>query len=215
MRAPSRSSRLTQPENSWPTVSGVASCRWVRPILTMPANSRGFGVQRVAQFFHRGQQAARGFRGGGDVHGGGKGVVGGLRHVDVVVGMNGLLAAHFAAGDFDGAVGDDFVDVHVGLRAAAGLPDAQREMIVELAGNDFVGGLGDELGFFVGEFAEILIDEGGGFFEDAEGANQFGRHGVFADGEMDQGAGGLRAVVAVGWDFHLAHAVGFGAGGVR
>src|SRR5579859_1864270 len=58
--------------------------------------------------------------------------------------MNGFLAAHRAAGDFDGAVGDHFVDVHVGLRAAAGLPDAQREVLVELSGNDFIGGLDDE-----------------------------------------------------------------------
>ena len=126
--------------------------------------------------------------------------------------MDGLLAAHLAAGDFDGAIGDDFVDVHVGLRAAAGLPDAQREMIVELAGDDFVGGLRDERGFFGGELAEVLIDERGGFFEDAEGADQLGRHGVFADVEVDERAGGLRAVVAVGGDVDLAHGVGFGAG---
>ena len=69
------------------------------------------------------------------------------------------------------------------------------------------------LAFFFGELAEIAIDERGGFFQDAEGANQFGRHGVFADGEMDEGAGGLRAVVAVHRDFDIAHAVGFGAGG--
>ena len=63
--------------------------------------------------------------------------------------MNGFLGAHLAARDLDGAVGDDFVDVHVGLRAAAGLPDAQRKMIVKLAGNDFVGGLRDEIGIFL------------------------------------------------------------------
>src|SRR6476646_7313947 len=74
----------------------------------------GFGVERVAKFFHGGEQAKFGFRGGGDVHGGGKSVVRGLRHIYVVVGMNGLFAAHCAAGDFDGAIRDDFVDVHVG-----------------------------------------------------------------------------------------------------
>src|SRR4029077_18986989 len=88
-----------------------------------------------AKCFGRGDQAASGFGGGGDVHGGGKGVVGGLRHIDVIVGMDGLLAAHCATGDFDCAVADDFVDVHVGLGAAAGLPDAQRKMIVEFSGN--------------------------------------------------------------------------------
>src|SRR6266699_1902023 len=74
---------------------------------------RGFGVERIAKSFDGGKQAARSFRGGGDVHGRGEGVVGRLRHVDVVVGMDGLFGPHFAAGNLDGAVGDDFVDVHV------------------------------------------------------------------------------------------------------
>src|SRR6266852_9373960 len=119
----------------------------------------GFGVEGVADVFHGGEETARGFRGGGDVHGGGKRVVGGLRHIYIVIGMNRLLAAHNAAGDFDGAVGHDFVDVHVGLRAAAGLPDAEREVVVQFAGDDFIGGLGDQCGFFGGQLAEILIDE--------------------------------------------------------
>ena len=68
-------------------------------------------------------------------------------------------------------------------------------------------------GFVGGEFAEVLIDQRRGFLQDAEGADQLGRHGVVADGEVDQRTGGLRAVVAVGGDFDLAHAVGFGAGG--
>src|SRR5436190_1414990 len=59
---------------------------------------------------------------------------------------------------------------------------------------------------------EILIDERGGFLEDAEGANQLWRHNVLADGEVDERAGSLRAVVAVGGDVDLTHRVGFGAG---
>ncbi len=170
------------------------------------------GLNRIADFAHCRQQDARGFGRGGDVHRGGKRVVGRLRHIYVVIGVNGLLAAHFAAGDFDGAIRDHLVDVHVGLRAAAGLVDAQRKMVVELAGDDFVGGLRDERGLFGRKLAEILIYERGGFLEDAEGANELGRHGVFADVEVNERAGGLRAVVAVGGDFDLAHRVGFSAG---
>src|SRR5207245_7014373 len=125
----------------------------------------GFGVQRVAKVFYRGKQAARRFRGGGDVHGGGKRIIGGLRHVDVVVGMNGLFAAHFAAGNFDGAIRDDFVDIHVGLRAAAGLPNAKREVRAEFSLDDFIGGADNEAALFVRELAEVQIDERGGFFE--------------------------------------------------
>ena len=32
--------------NSWPSVIGTASCSWVRPSLSMSANSRAFGRQR-------------------------------------------------------------------------------------------------------------------------------------------------------------------------
>src|SRR6267142_3669624 len=67
----------------------------------------GFGVEGVAKSFDGGEETARGFRRGGDVHGGWKRVVGGLRHIYVVVRMDGLFAAHDAAGNFDGAVGND------------------------------------------------------------------------------------------------------------
>src|SRR5258708_6408603 len=46
---------------------------------------RGFGVERVAKSFDGGKEAASGFRGGGDVHGGGKGIVGRLRHIYVII----------------------------------------------------------------------------------------------------------------------------------
>src|ERR1700730_13189309 len=146
------------------------------------------------------------------MHGGGKSVVGRLRHVDVIIGVNWFFVAYYSAGKLDGPIGDDFVDVHVGLRATAGLPDAQREMVVQFARNDFISGLDDQLGLFCWKLAEVLIDERRGFFEDAEGADELGGHSVFADGKVNQRARSLGAVVTVGGNFHFAHAVGFGAG---
>src|SRR5258708_34726173 len=75
----------------------------------------GFDVESVAQLLYRRQKTPRGFRGSGDVHGGWKGVVGGLRHVDGAVRVNRFLAAHYAAGNFDVAVGNDSGPAHVGL----------------------------------------------------------------------------------------------------
>ncbi len=49
------------------------------------------------------------------------------------LGWIGFLRAELAAGDLDRPVGDHLVGVHVGLGAAAGLPDDQREVVVELA----------------------------------------------------------------------------------
>ena len=67
-----------------------------------------------------------------DVHGGWKGVVGRLRSVDVVVGVNGGFGAQFPAGKFDRTVGDDLVGVHVGLRTASCLPHAKGKVVVEM-----------------------------------------------------------------------------------
>lgn len=81
----------------------------------------------------------------GDVHDGGKGVVGGGASVDVVVGVDGSLGAHLAAEDLNGTVRDDLVGVHVGLGARAGLPDDEGEVVKELAIGNFFGGLLDGL----------------------------------------------------------------------
>src|SRR6185503_7682709 len=98
--------------------------------------------------------------------------------------MNRFLRPQFAARQFDGAVGDDLVDVHVGLGAAAGLPDTQRELVVEFSGDDFIGGLNDKSGFVGGKLAQVLVDQRAGLFQGSKGADQLRRHGVAADVEV-------------------------------
>ena len=66
-------------------------------------------------------------------------VVGGLRHVDVIVRMNGSVLAALGAEDFVGAVGEDFVDVHVVRSTGAGLIDVDDELIAVLPGENLVG----------------------------------------------------------------------------
>jgi len=78
-------------------------------------------------------------------HRGGKRVVGGLCHVDVIVGMNGSLAAQRRACDLTTAVRNDFVHVHIELRSAAGHPDMQRKHVIVLAGQDFFARLYDQI----------------------------------------------------------------------
>jgi len=80
-----------------------------------------------------------------DVHDGGEGVVRGRAHVDVIVGVHRLLGTHLSTENLDRAVGDDFVRVHVGLGARPGLPNDERKVVKQLAGDDFVGGLLDRL----------------------------------------------------------------------
>src|SRR3981081_99032 len=99
--------------------------------------------------------------------------------------MDRLLRPHLTVRKFDCAVGDDFIDVHIGLRTAASLPDPERELIIELSRNNFIRGLSDELSLLGWKFAEILIHQRAGFLENSEGANQLGRHSVAANVEVE------------------------------
>lgn len=102
-------------------------------------------LQSIAQLLKRGQQGVLELDNGSNVHDGGERVVGGSGHVDMVVRVDGLLGAHLAAENLNGAVGDDLVGVHVGLGTGAGLPDDQREVIQQLTLGDLGGGLLDGL----------------------------------------------------------------------
>lgn len=51
---------------------------------------------------------------GGNVKCRGKGIVGGLTHIDMVIGMNGLLLPSFPQ-KHAGMVGDHFIDIHIAL----------------------------------------------------------------------------------------------------
>ena len=97
------------------------------------------------------------------MHDGGEGVVAAGGHVDVIVGVHGLLAAHFSSQQLDGAVGDDFVGVHVALRAGSRLPDYEREVVDEFEACDFLCGLDDCVADF-GVQAVGHVDFCGGAF---------------------------------------------------
>ena len=89
----------------------------------------------------------------------GKGVVGGLRHVDVVVGMDQLVVAALAAEDLDGAVGQHLVGVHIVRGASARLIDIHHEVLVPLAVQYLVGGLDDGVGDVRVEASGVAVGE--------------------------------------------------------
>ena len=132
-----------------------------------------------------------------------------MRHVDVVIRVDRLLAAFLTAGDGDGAVRNDLVRIHVALRARSGLPDAKRKVGVELAGDHLIGGLRNEFAFFFRQLAQVSIRHGGGFFENTQGFDHFGWEDVLADVKMDEGARGLGAPVGVMRNGNLSHGVAF------
>ena len=156
------------------------------------------------KLFHCGEQLVlyRGYR--SYMHCGGESVVGALALVDVVVGVQQLFAC-----DFVTAICDDFVGVHVGLSAASGLPYDQREMLVELAGNNFVASLYDCVELFLGQFAQLVVCLSGCFFENTERMSNFAGHNLAADAEVFVASLGLGSPVFIGGNFHLAHCIFF------
>ena len=148
-----------------PSVSGVASCIWVRPILTMSFQAPALLCDRIAQGGHRRDEPLLHVDGRRDVHGRRERVVRRLRHVDVIVGMNRRLAAERRACKLAAAVGDHLVDVHVELGAAARHPDMQRKHVVMLAGEDLVADLNDQFVALVVEPLAGVVGDGGGFLQ--------------------------------------------------
>ena len=90
----------------------------------------GFAGNRIVERLDGRHQALLRRDGGGDIHRRGKGVVGGLRHVDVIVGMDRRLAAERRAGKLAAAIGDHLVHVHVELRTAAGRPNMEGKHVL-------------------------------------------------------------------------------------
>lgn len=129
------------------------------------------GLDGVTEKGDGGDEALVDLNGSGNVHGSGEGVVGGLGHVDVVVGVDGLLGAELTSQKLDGAVGDDLVDVHVGLGAGAGLPHNEGEVVEELALNDLIGSLDNGV---TNGLVETVghVDGGGSALQDTKGLDE-------------------------------------------
>jgi len=125
--------------------------------------------------------------------------------------MHWLFGAFYTACDFNGAIRDDLVGVHVALSAGAGLPDAKREVGVEFSRDDFIRRVRDEIAFFSAELAEVRVCKGGSFFQNAESLDHLGRQDVLADVEMNERTGRLCAPVGFVRNRDLAHRVGFKA----
>ena len=134
--------------------------------------------KRFDQGLHCGDQLLFEFDGNGDVQSRWKGVVAGLTEVDVVVGVDGALAAQDPTGGFDGPVGNHLIHVHVGLGARAGLPHLQRELGVEGAGGHLLGSSHDQRRQFGAEFALGGIHLSAGGFELAKGMDHGQGHGL-------------------------------------
>ena len=117
---PARRSRA----NSWPSVTGTASIRCVRPDLTMSLNSSALAAKRALEPLERGQQVVGGLVERGEVDG-----AGGRRRWTTAPCSRGRWGARRRRR----ASAMHLVGVHVRGGARAGLEDVDRELLVVLA----------------------------------------------------------------------------------
>ena len=151
----------------------------------MSWNASALAANASSSCGQRGQQLVGGLVQRGEVNRGREHVVGGLAHVDVVVGV--------AAPSSVRQVGDHLVGVHVGRGARAGLEDVDRELIVELAVGDAVGSGGDPLGEVGVEQRQLAVDAGRGALDPAQPADDGHRDRLAGDREVVDRLGGLAA----------------------
>ncbi len=126
--------------------------------------------------------------------------------------MDWRFSTPHAGQQFIRASGDDLIDVHIGLRARARLPDDERELIVELARDDFRRGRfdrGGDLGFETVR----AVHPRGGLLHERERIDDAHRHAFLrAEGKILDRALGLGAPIGGGRNFDGAERIAFGAG---
>jgi len=144
------------------------------------------GVEGCVQAPHRRQQLRRDRERASDMHRGRKAIIRGLTIVDVVIGMHGLLGATPLAQLFIRAIGDHFVDVHVGLGARTRLPDDQWKLIVEFSVDHLFRSFHDG-------FRDLRLDQTlggvhlrGGLLHARERMQDLNRHALPADRKILQ-----------------------------
>ena len=137
----------------------------------------------------------------------GIGVVGGLAHVDVVVGVDDAVGAFGFAEVFEGEVGDNLVGVHVEACAGSALEDVDGKLVHAAPFfQDLVAGPDDGFAFFGGQGVQSTVGQCRCFFDLNHAADEFGDmvNGGSGNGEVIDGAQGMDAVVGVVGYFHGA-----------
>ena len=135
-----------------------------------------------------------------------EGIVGTLRTVDVVVGVQNLLPREFIA-----AIGDDLVKVHVGLGAATRLPNGKGEIVFEFALQNFIRGADDQTRLLFIQKPKRVIGYSASLFYDGKSVKDALRHFFLPDFKVFKTALRLRPPITVGGHLNLTHTVAFGS----
>ena len=105
--------------------------------------------------------------------------------------MHRLLAAECCPGELATAVRDHLVHIHVELRAAAGHPHEEWEVLLMLPVQQFIAGPDDQFSLAVLEAPGAFVGDGGSFLDQGIGPDHLLRHPVLSNAEEAQRPLGL------------------------
>jgi len=108
-----------------------------------------------------------------------------------------------------GPIGDHLIDVHVGLGAAARLPDRKRKFPVMLAGKNLIAGPNYQVPDLDGQLALLVIDLGTGPLQPDQAVDQGQGHSLLANAEVAEAAFSLCAPEPLDRNLDLTHGVVF------
>ena len=139
-----------------------------------------------------------------EAHRGRRGVVRGLAHVHVVVGVHVLVRPETAAEDLVGAVGQNLVDVHVERDARAGMEDVDDELVDMLPGEDLIARRDDPVFQFRIESSRLGVRERCRSLDANERSDERWKGPIAADRIVLDRSLGLGSPERVGGDLYLA-----------
>ena len=119
------------------------------------------------------------------------------------------VVAQFTAQNFNGAVCNDLVGVHVGSSAGAALNGVADKLVVMLAFQDLVTDQRDGVFDLLVQLAHVIVTNGASLLDLCQGVDELGAQLLAGDLEVFTAAHRLDAVVDVHRDMFFADGVFF------
>jgi len=131
-------------------------------------------------------------------------------HVDVVIGIDRLVAAFFPAQRDIGQVGQHLVGIHVVAGAGAGLEAIHHELVQIFPLQDALAGRDNGVALIRWQPAGLAVGVRGGELDEDVGANEIRVWPASGNGKIVDRAGGLDAIPGILRNLVLAQGVSFG-----
>jgi hypothetical protein len=124
-------------------------------------------------------------------------LIGGLTHVGIVDGVDLIIGSRLEAQDHQGAVGDNFVGVHIDRCAGSALNGFNDKLVMPFALYDFPGSPGHSHGLAPLQDPRLHIGQGASLFYHGQGNNQLRVEPVTADRKVFLRPHTMKTIVSI------------------